>query len=70
METLSMETLFQNPFFITALVFLMIWELCWKGVALWKAARNNERNWFIAILLLNTVGILPILYIQFFQKKR
>ena len=51
------------------LFILAIWELVWKGFALWHAAQNKQRNWFIAILIINTVGILPIVYLKFFQKK-
>ncbi len=54
---------------VWALYVLLIWELCWKGFALWKAARNNHNYWFIAILILNTLGLLPIVYIFFFSKK-
>lgn len=49
---------------------LGIWELIWKGIALWKCGKNNQMKWFIAILLLNTIGILPIVYLRFFQKKQ
>jgi hypothetical protein len=52
------------------LIPLVIWDLIWKGIALWKSGRNNQLKWFIAILVLNTVGILPIIYLRFFQKKR
>lgn len=52
------------------LIPLIIWEAIWKGIALWKSGRNNQLKWFIAILLLNTVGILPILYLKFFRKKQ
>jgi len=38
---------------------LIIWQLIWKGIALWRAGRNNQLKWFLAILLLNTAGILP-----------
>jgi methionyl-tRNA synthetase len=50
--------------------FLVIWSLSWKGIALWKAAKNRSMPWFIALLLLNTVGILEIVYIFFFSKKK
>ena len=50
-------------------IFLGIWELTWKGLALWKAGQNKQRNWFIAILIINTIGILPIIYLKFFQRK-
>jgi hypothetical protein len=50
-------------------IILGIWELTWKGLALWAASQNKQRNWFIAILIINTVGILPIVYLKFFQRK-
>jgi methionyl-tRNA synthetase len=49
---------------------LILWELVWKGIALWKSGRNNQLAWFIFILILNTAGILPIIYLLFFQKKQ
>lgn len=51
---------------------LIVWSLAWKGVALWQAAKHGSRNWFIAILLINTIGILEIVYLYFIlpRKKR
>jgi hypothetical protein len=49
---------------------LLIWTLVWKGMALWKAGRNNQPYWFVALLIVNTVGLLEIVYIVWFQKKR
>lgn len=48
---------------------IILWTLPWKGLALWKAARSNSQNWFIALLLINTLAILDILYIFVFNKK-
>jgi len=59
-----------TPTIFIIILLLAIWDTIWKGVALWKSGRNGQRNWFIALLLLNTLGILPILYIASFQKKR
>jgi len=55
---------------IIALVMLVIlvWSLIWKGIALWKSARKGHKLWFIIILILNTIGILEILYIYVFSK--
>lgn len=47
-----------------------VWTIPWKGVALWKAARNGRIGWFIALLILNTLAILEIIYIFYFSKKR
>ena len=57
-------------FFDTWLIILMVvWILPWKGVALWRAAKNNHRRWFIALLVINTLAILEIVYIFYFSKK-
>lgn len=52
------------------IIFAIIWEIIWKSIAMWKAARHNQIVWYVAIVILNTVGILPIVYILFFQKNR
>jgi hypothetical protein len=49
---------------------LIVWSLVWKGLALWKAAREGEKWWFVALLIINTMGILEILYIYVFAKKK
>lgn len=51
------------------LVVLIIVDLVLRGVSLWRSARSEQKGWFIALLILNTVGILPIIYLLFFQKK-
>lgn len=45
-----------------------IWVLPWKGYALWLAARNKQKWWFVALLVINTLAILEIIYIFFFSK--
>lgn len=49
---------------------LAIWEIVWKGLGVWRAAKNNQKYWFAAILLINSVGILPILYLYVFGGKK
>jgi len=59
-----------SPQFLFLIIILMIWEAIWKAIALWKAGRNNQPVWFVFLLLLNTAGILPILFLAFFQKRK
>lgn len=69
METLlgSIETswLFWSLFALAA-----AWNLAFKGMALWYAARNQQRAWFVALLIVNTLGILDIIYLIWFRKDR
>jgi hypothetical protein len=62
-----MELLAPNQILI---ILAIAWTLPWKGVALWKAAKNEHKGWFVALLLLNTLAILEILYIFIFSKKK
>ena len=50
------------------LIVIGVWSLIWKGFALWKSAEKKQLVWFIALLIINTVGILEILYIFIFSK--
>jgi len=43
-------------------VILVIWSLIWKGLALWRAAKRNDTAWYVILLILNTAGILEIIY--------
>ena len=61
------QFIIQNPWIIG---LITLWTIPWKGVALWKSARNKHTIWFIALLVLNTLAILEILYIFIFSKKR
>lgn len=67
-NTSSSSLLMSNNVFGATLTVLIIWDLAWRGYALWKAGRNEDSAWFVALLILNTVGILPILYIYLFAK--
>lgn len=53
---------------LVLLGIIAIWELVWKGIGMWKSARNKEILWFLAILIINSVGILPLIYLFFFDK--
>ena len=50
------------------LAVIFIWGIAWKLTALWKSARRGSLFWFIVLALVNTVGILEILYIFVFSE--
>jgi len=45
------------------LIPLIIWTLFWKGLALWHAGRKGQGWWFVVLLIVNTVGILELVYL-------
>jgi hypothetical protein len=59
-----------DPVFSPVMLILYVWSLLWKGLALWNSSKHGQRNWFIVMLVINTVGILEIVYLFRFAKKR
>jgi hypothetical protein len=49
-------------------VILLVWSVTWKLISLWKSARHGQKIWFVALMLVNSVGILDMIYLGFFQK--
>jgi len=65
MTTFQYQTMFMDrfwPFFwlIIPLVFL---DIALKGWGMWRAARMHKTAWFIALLFINSVGILPAIFL-------
>ncbi|HQU08275.1 MAG: hypothetical protein B7X04_03720 [Parcubacteria group bacterium 21-54-25] len=63
---------FSNHLFVVLLPFLVVLLICiivLKGYALWYSARAGQKWWFIAMLVINTLGILEIVYLLFFRPK-
>jgi uncharacterized membrane protein len=52
---------------ILALV-MIVWITYWKFKAIWHAVKHDQKIWVIVFLLVNTVGILEILYLYWFSK--
>ena len=67
---MDIASFFNNPITAFILIVLSLWSLVWKGIALWKSAQNGHKNWFVAFLVINTVGILEIIYIFYFSKPK
>jgi hypothetical protein len=55
---------------IPVLVLVAIWDAVWKAIGMWKSARHNQLAWFVCIVIFNTAGILPIIYLLWCQKDR
>lgn len=60
--------LFGGMMFGSFMIVLVVWTLYWKYRALWYAAKHDHKWWFISLLVINTVGILEILYLYVFSK--
>ncbi len=60
--------IYQRPFwFIIALLIVGVWTLIWKGIGLWYSAKHQQKGWFITILIIDSLGLLPIIYLLWFK---
>ena len=59
-----------SPIWVTLFSLAVAWSAVWKGIALWRAGRNGSLIWFIVLLVVNTLGILEIIYIFGFSRKK
>jgi len=62
-----------DGYFVAATAWMLslltiFWTIPWKGYALWTAARRREKWWFIALLVINTMASLEIIYLFAFAK--
>lgn len=47
---------------------LAVWSMVWTGLALWHAAKRQEKGWFILFLVVHTAGIVEFVYLMFVAK--
>ncbi len=65
MHWFSSQQMMMVPWLQWGVFPVMLWSLTWKGLALWHASKRDEQWWFIALLVINTVGILEMCYLLF-----
>jgi len=61
---------YHNVAIIIIAVIIAVWSMVWKGIALWKAGNNKQLAWYICMFIFNTAGILEIIYIFAFSRKK
>ena len=44
-------------------ILLVLSDLILRGVALFKSAQKGQKVWFVFLLIVNSLGILPIVYL-------
>lgn len=65
-----------NPFanlptgVVALIAVFAIYTIIVKGLALYRAGSLRDKPWFIAMLLLNTAGILELTYLLVISKRR
>ncbi len=61
-------TIFKNKTIVITLLIVLLIDITLKGFALWRASRNKHKIWFILILIFESAGILPLIYLLWFTR--
>lgn len=66
-QALQANTTYALPMFqlLGVLSLFGILDLVLKGWAMWRAVLLEKRNWFIMLLFVNSLGVLPIFFLLF-----
>lgn len=64
----KLAVFFSSPANQPFIIILMVADLILRGIALYKSARKEQKVWFVALLIVNSVGILPLIYILLEKK--
>jgi TRAP-type mannitol/chloroaromatic compound transport system permease small subunit len=54
---------------IPAIIIAAVWDAIWRLIALWKSAQRKQLTWFIFLGIVNSVGLLPIIYLLMHRDK-
>jgi hypothetical protein len=60
----------ENPWVLTIFAIFIMLEVILKYISLWRSARNDQLAWFVVLCIFNTLGILPLIYLIWFGKKK
>ncbi len=50
---------------VSILAVLTLWDVVWKAMAMWVVCKRESKLWFVILLVVNSVGILPIAYLWY-----
>lgn len=48
---------------------IALWDLSWKAAAIHQALQKDDKKWVLPLALVNSVGLLPIIYLAQERKK-
>jgi len=56
--------------FLIIVVLLSIVDIVLRGFAMWRASKNNSKKWFWILLVVNSLCILPLIYLFITRKSK
>ena len=53
--------------FVVFILLLATFDIVLKLIAMWKSVKRDQLGWFIALGIINSIGILPIIYLLIYK---
>lgn len=54
---------------IVLFVLFLVWSITIKGFALYRAGSLRQKGWFVALMIINSAGILELIYLLVVSKR-
>lgn len=51
------------------LIVALLWEIFWKAIASWRSVKRNKKWWFLFIIAINSLGLIPIIYLVIHERE-
>jgi len=71
---LGIEESFTIPWFLALIIITALWKFTWYGIALWQTIERKKKVHFVIfvvlMMVLNDLGIVPIIYLLVTKKKK
>jgi ABC-type glycerol-3-phosphate transport system permease component len=61
---------FKMIIFMVIIAILSIIDVILRGFGMWRASKNNSKVWFWLLLLISSLGILPLIYLLISKKAK
>jgi hypothetical protein len=59
-----------SPYLLATFILLILIDTVLRAISLWKSARKDQLAWFVCLLIFNTLGILPLVYLILNRDKK
>ncbi|MEK6859707.1 MAG: DUF5652 family protein [Nanoarchaeota archaeon] len=56
--------------FVVIFSILFIIDLILRGITMWKASKRNQKTWFWFLLIVNSLCILPLIYLIIYRNSK
>ena len=55
--------------FVVFMLLLAAFDLVLKLIAMWRSVKRDQLGWFIALGIINSIGIFPIIYLLIYKDR-